>query len=157
MSNRVAIPKSFIPIQIQTGIVGLVALLLFLTTSRIVRLIDDFVPTDIDTLAFIIRVIALVVAVGAVYVTWKRENQQKYYLEGSSLIVETSGMSGSKAQEIITPKHASKIELSRSFFGNQFGYGDIIIQLDSYSHRSTYRLRNVLNPEKVIAELRARL
>lgn len=157
MNERIEIKKSHIPIEIQTGIVGLTALLLFLTTSRIVRIVDDFIPANISALTWGIRITALVIAVLAVVVTWVRSTRTKYFLEGSSLVIENAGLTGRKAQEIITPKHASKIELSRSFFGNQFGYGDIFIALDSYSHKNTYELKNILNPEKVIAELRARL
>lgn len=157
MSARFEIKKSHIPIEIQTGIVALVAILLFLTTSRIVRLVDDVIPANTRTLALAVRIIALIIAVLAVVVTWLRETRQKYYLEENSLIIQNGGLGGRKAQEIITPKHAPKIELSRSFFGSQFGYGDISLQVDSYSHKTTYVLRNVLNPEKIIAELRARL
>lgn len=157
MSKQIEIKKSPIPIEIQTAVVGFTALLLFLTTSRIVRIVGDVIPADTRTLGIIIRVVALTVAVLAVLVTWLRETRRKYYLDGGSLIIENGGMAGRKAQEIITPKRASRIELSRSFFGNQFGYGDILIEVDSYSHKNSYQLKNIENPEKIIAELRTRL
>lgn len=157
MNERIEIKKSHIPIEIQTGIVGLTALLLFLTTSRIVRIVDDFIPANISALTWGIRIIALIVAVLAVVMTWIRNTRKQYFLEGGTLIIQNTGISGKKAQEIITPKRASRIELSRSFFGNQFGYGDILIEVDSYSHKKTYELKNILNPERTIAELRARL
>lgn len=157
MSQRLEIKKSPVPIEIQTGLVALVALLLFLTTSKIVVLINNIIPSDTQLLAVVIKVLALGVAAGAVAMTWFRETRQKYYLEGSSIVLQNMEISGRKGEAIINPKHAPKIALSRSFFGRRFDYGDIILEIDSYSHKNTYHLKNVAHPEKVITELRSRL
>lgn len=157
MNERYEIPKSYIPAQIQTVTVGLVAFFLFITTSQIVRAVDSLIPADTKALSLMIRVVALAIAVLAVVATWVNNTRRHYYIEGNSLIINNSGVSGRKAQEIITPKHSSRIELTRSFFGNRFGYGNIIIAVDSYSHKTTYELKNILDPEAVVKELRTRL
>ncbi|HMS24052.1 MAG: hypothetical protein QG659_487 [Patescibacteria group bacterium] len=157
MSERYEIPKSYIPAEIQTATVGLVAFFLFITASQIVRAVDSLIPADTSSLSLIIRISALVIAVLAVMATWVNNTRRHYYIEANSLIIENSGVSGRKAQEIITPKHAPRIELTSSFFGNHFGYGDIVITVDSYSDKSRHELKNILDPEAVVKELRARL
>lgn len=157
MNQRYEIPKSYTSAQIQTGIVALIAVLLFLTTSRIVRLVDSFIPGGDGSLAFTIRFIALLVAVVSVIVTWTRTTRRRYYIDGSSIIIENTGSGGRSSQEIITPKRASKIQLTRSFFGQKFGYGNILIETDSYSHKGITELKDIVNPEAVIEQLRARL
>ncbi len=157
MNERYEITKSYIPIEIQTALVGLVAFLLFLTTSRMIGIVDDMIPADTGTLALLMRLIVFVIAILSVVATWIQNTRKHYFIDGRSLIIQNAGLGGRKAQEIITPKHAPKMTLSRSFFGNRFGYGDIRIDVDSYSHKTSYELKNILNPEKVIAELRARL
>lgn len=157
MSERYEIPKSYIQAEIQTAIVGLVAFFLFITASQIVRAVDSLIPADTSTLSLLIRVAALVIALLSVMATWANNTRRHYYIEGNSLIIESSGVSGRKAQEIITPKHAPRIELTSSFFGNRFGYGDIIITVDSYSDKSRHELKNIIEPEAVVKELRARL
>ena len=130
---------------------------MFITASQIVRAVDNLIPADTSTLSLLIRISALAIAVLAVMATWSNNTRRHYYIEGNSLIIENSSVSGRKAQEIITPKHAPRIGLTSSFFGNHFGYGDIVITVDSYSDKSRHELKNILDPEAVVKELRARL
>lgn len=157
MSSRYEIPKSYLPIKIQTVIIGLVALLLFLTTNRIIHLIDEVIPAETTTISFILRSVALIVAILSVVATWVRSTRSHYFLEDGSLIIKSSGLLKHGSQQIITPHHTSQLVLTRSFFGSRFGYGDIIIETDSPSQKRTHTLKNIVNPEKIIAELHSRL
>jgi len=144
-------------IKLQTVVIAIIALLLFLTTSRIVRIIDDFITADTSSIALAVRLTALVIAVLCVALAWLRATRQRFYIEDNRLVIQNGGMYGSNSQEIIIPQHASKMKLVRSFLGNKLGYGTVIIEVDSFSRKSVYELKNIVDPEKVIAELQARL
>ncbi len=157
MNTRYEIVKSRTPAAIQTVLIGIAALILFVVTSRIVRILDGFIPADTRTLGAIVRIAALVVAVLCVVVTWYRDKYKRYYIEDGSLVIQRNGLTGHSQQEVIRLKHSPNLKLALPFFGKQFGYGTITIEVDSYSQKSEHVLRYIEQPEKVLAELRARL
>jgi hypothetical protein len=157
MSKQYEIKKSYEMIKLQTAAIAIVGLILFFTTSRIVRIIDNFIPADTSSLALLVRLTALVVGVLCVSLAWFRATRRRFYLEDNRLVIQNGGIYGSQSQEVIIPQHASKLRLVRSLLGNKLGFGSIIIEVESFSRKSVYELKNVQDPEKVIAELKARL
>lgn len=157
MSKRYEIKKSYAMIKFQTALVAIVALVLFLTTSQILRIMGSFIPANTTGLGVTIRLIILVIGVLSVLLTWIRAQRRKYFLEDGRIIIQNGGIIGNHSEEIITPQHASKLRLIRSSLGNKLGYGTVVVEVDSFSRKSVYELKNIVEPEKVIAELQARL
>lgn len=157
MSQRYTIIKSRTPATIQTAVVAICALLLFVTTSSIVRIIDNVIPADTRMLALIVRLVLLVIAGLAVITTWFRDINKRYYVEDGRLIIENTSLSGHSEQTVVTMKHSPTLSLSLPFLGKLFGYGTIAIEIDSYSRKTEYLLRHIEHPQKTLAELKTRL
>lgn len=126
-------------------------------TSRILSLAGSFTPSDTSSLGLAIRLVALTVAVLCVVFTWVVGKQTRYFLEGNRIIIQKAGLSGVTSEEVITPQHTSRLRLVRSSLGSMFEYGSIMIEIESFSQKSVYELKNIEQPEKTLAELKDRL
>lgn len=155
--SHIEIPKSYVYAKTQTGIVTVAGMLLFFLTSYIVRIIDNAIPIDTSTGAFVVRLVALALMLLAISVTWFRNINTHYYIDGSSIIIQSSkNLVRASSRKIIKPKGITKITMDKTMLGKAFNYGCITIQVGDL-HKTTYKLNNVLHPEKIVAELQARL
>lgn len=153
----IEIPKSYVYAKIQTGIVTVVGMLLFFLTSYIVRIIDNEIPIDTSTSAFVIRLVALILMLLAISVTWFHNINTHYYIDDSSIIIQNSkNLMQASSREIIKPNKVSKITMNKTMLGRIFNYGCVSIQVGDI-HKTTYKLSNILHPEKIVAELQTRL
>jgi uncharacterized membrane protein len=157
MNNRIELKRTQKPAELQTVSIAIIVLVLLIITGQIVRAIDSFVPANTTVLALLTRLVSVAVGAISVYVTWVRNTRIRYYIEDNSLVIQNVGLVGRKAQEIITPKQAPKIILEKTFLGNRLGYGNILVEVDYFSKKSIYELKHIIDPEKAITELRARL
>lgn len=157
MNETYQIKKSYTSTKVKTIIVALIAALLFLTTSRIVGIIDDLFQADTQSLALLVRAVAFSVGLLSVVLTWVRDTKSSYSIEGGRLVIQRGSLTGKSKQEIITPPQAPKVRVLRSLLASRFNYGTIALDVDYFSHRTTYELKDVADPEKVVAELTARL
>lgn len=155
--HPIKIKKSYTFAKIQTGVVALISITMFIITSVIINKIDNITVSDTSSLALLINMIVFAIGIMAILTTWANNTQKNYYLDGKSIIIENSqNLTGRTSQEIISPKQISRIRLEKSSFGNMFDYGTIIIETN-HINKEIYKLKNIKRPEKVIAELRARL
>lgn len=157
MNKRIELKRTQKPAELQTAAIAVIVLILLIITGQIIRIVDNFIPANTTMLALLIRIISIIVGAVSVYITWIRNTRIRYYIEDSSLIIQNAGLVGRKAQEIITPKQAPKIILEKTFMGNKLGYGNIIVEVDYFSKKSSYELEYIVDPENAITELRARL
>ena len=157
MNKRIELKRTQKPAELQTAAIAVIVLILLIITGQIIRIVDNFIPANTTMLALLIRIISIIVGAVSVYITWIRKTRIRYYIEDSSLIIQNAGLVGRKAQEIITPKQAPKIILEKTFMGNKLGYGNIIVEVDYFSKKSSYELQYIVDPENAITELRARL
>lgn len=157
MNKRIELKRTQKPVELQTAAIAVIVLILLIITGQIIRVVDNFIPANTTMLALLIRIISIIVGAVSVYITWIRNTRIRYYIEDSSLIIQNAGLVGRKAQEIITPKQAPKIILEKTFMGNKLGYGNIIVEVDYFSKKSSYELQYIVDPENAITELRARL
>lgn len=157
MNKRIELKRTQKPVELQTAAIAVIVLILLIITGQIIRIVDNFIPANTTMLALLIRIISIIVGAVSVYITWIRNTRIRYYIEDSSLIIQNAGLVGRKAQEIITPKQAPKIILEKTFMGNKLGYGNIIVEVDYFSKKSSYELQYIVDPENAITELRARL
>ncbi|MCA9301385.1 hypothetical protein H6801_04275 [Candidatus Nomurabacteria bacterium] len=157
MNKRIELKRTQKPAELQTAAIAVIVLILLIITGQIIRIVDNFIPANTTMLALLIRIISIIVGAVSVYITWIRNTRIRYYIEDSSLIIQNAGLVGRKAQEIITPKQAPKIILEKTFMGNKLGYGNIIVEVDYFSKKSSYELQYIVDPENAITELRARL
>lgn len=157
MNKRIELKRTQKPVELQTAAIAVIVLILLIITGQIIRVVDNFIPANTTMLALLTRMASIIVGAIAVYVTWVRNTRIRYYIEDNSLIIQNAGLVGRKAQEIITPKQAPKIILEKTFMGNKLGYGNIIVEVDYFSKKSSYELQYIVDPENAITELRARL
>lgn len=157
MNKRIELKRTQKPAELQTAAIAVIVLILLIITGQIIRVVDNFIPANTTMLALLARMASIIVGAIAVYVTWVRNTRIRYYIEDNSLIIQNAGLVGRKAQEIITPKQAPKIILEKTFMGNKLGYGNIIVEVDYFSKKSSYELQYIVDPENAITELRARL
>lgn len=157
MNKRIELKRTQKPAELQTAAIAVIVLILLIITGQIIRVVDNFIPANTTMLVLLTRMASIIVGAIAVYVTWVRNTRIRYYIEDNSLIIQNAGLVGRKAQEIITPKQAPKIILEKTFMGNKLGYGNIIVEVDYFSKKSSYELQYIVDPENAITELRARL
>lgn len=157
MNKRIELKRTQKPVELQTAAIAVIVLILLIITGQIIRVVDNFIPANTTMLVLLTRMASIIVGAIAVYVTWVRNTRIRYYIEDNSLIIQNAGLVGRKAQEIITPKQAPKIILEKTFMGNKLGYGNIIVEVDYFSKKSSYELQYIVDPENAITELRARL
>jgi hypothetical protein len=151
----IEIKKSYKLKLLRVSFVSLTVVFLLLISSSIIREFREFFNLDAPLARFIFTSIILFVAVASIAVTWLRDRNKRYVLEGKQLIITNNSFGSGNTKKIIKlePKSVSSINLKQSSLGKILDYGTISIEVDNYSQKEVLSLANIENPHVVIAEI----
>ncbi len=134
-------------------ITAVVAVLLFVLISNILRFMSSFIEMDTASVGIIVRMIIIFVAISAVLATWFQDKYEQYNLEDNKLIITRGFLSARKQIVTLNPSSVSNLDLSQPFFGGMLHYGTIRIEINNFGGKETYFLRNIDRPEKAFTEI----
>jgi hypothetical protein len=151
----IEIKKSYKLKLLRVSFVSLLVVFLLLISSSIIREFREFFNIDAPLARFIVTSTIIFVAVATVAVTWLRDRNKKYVLEGKQLIITNNSFGSGNTKKIIKlePKSLSSINLKQSSMGKILDYGTISIEVDNYSQKEVLSLANIENPHAMLAEI----
>ncbi|MCA9339226.1 PH domain-containing protein [Candidatus Saccharibacteria bacterium] len=150
---KLKIKKNQDIVRVKVAIVAVIALFVFLLISNILRFMSDFITMDTTAVGVMVRVIVIIVAVGAIFATWFQDKYEQYILDDDKLIIERGFLNARQQIIALGPSTVSNIDLSQPFFGGMFHYGTIRIDINNFGGKETYQLKNIDQPQKVFSAI----
>lgn len=149
----VQIKKSQRLMQARVFLVSVMALLIVIFISQILRFLGGFIEADVSKFGILVRVIVIVVALAAVFATWIQDRYEKYMIEGEKLIITRGFMAPRK--QIITLSHetVSSVNLKQTFLGGMLNYGSVQIEVNNFGGKEAHILKNINDPHKALSEV----
>lgn len=152
---KVPIKKSPQLKQFRMIAVSIVALVLVLFTSQILRFIGGLAAVEMPALGLLIRLLVIMIGVLAVLVTWLQDRSTAYELDDNKLIITKGILSGRQQIISLNPETVLNIELHQSLLGSKLDYGVITIEMAHSGGTAVYELRNIAAPHSIFAQLDA--
>lgn len=140
--------------------VAVIALLLVLLTSLMLRMIGSGIGVEgRTTLGTLLRVIIVLVALGAVLATWLQDRYKQYTIDDDKLIISNHflGANGNKQIVTLSPSTVSKLELQQTVLGKKYNYGSITIEIDSVSGKELHTIASIDRPQEILAAIDSHL
>ena len=154
----VKIEKNMKPAVIKTALAVVTASFLFTITSSLLRGINNAIPADTTTWTWIFRIVALIVAVIAVAVTWLNETSTSYAIDGNSLVIMGGNNLGRQDKRIINIHNIVDVKARKTVFGRILGFAKIELKVTQIgNHSEKVLLPNITNYTEVILALQSRI
>ncbi|MBP6880064.1 PH domain-containing protein [Candidatus Saccharibacteria bacterium] len=157
--KEIKIQKSRKLAGVQFIVVTTVTILLVILSFVLLRGMRVFLGRDITTFGLILRILIVLLAIAAAYVTNLSDKNKTYILRGEKLIISNNGFGLSTRETIlkIAPSSVSRIKLEQSILGKMLDVGTITISIDGNSGKKVHRLVGIDNPKKIIVWLESGL
>jgi uncharacterized membrane protein YdbT with pleckstrin-like domain len=154
----VKIEKNLKPSIVKTALVVVAASFLFVITSSILRAVNDLIPGDTTAWTWFFRLVALTIAIIAVFVTWFNDTTTSYEIEGNSLIVKGGNNVGRQDKKIVNIHNIVEISAKKTLWGRLLGHAQIELMVTQIgNHRERITLPNIANYDEVIKALHTRI
>jgi membrane protein YdbS with pleckstrin-like domain len=154
----VKIEKNIKPSIAKTALVVIIASFLFTITSSLLRGIDSIIPADTTAWTWAFRIVALVIAIIAVVVTWLNETSTSYTIDGNSLVIRGGNNLGRQDKRIINIHNIVEIKARKTVLGRMFGFAQVQLKVTQIgNHSQRVLLPNITNYDDVIVALQTRI
>lgn len=139
--------------------VSLVAVFLVILSFVLLKSMRNFLGIDITLFGWILRLMIVLVALGAGYATNLQDKNKKYTFKDQKLIISNRyfGLKNTETVFKIAPGLVSNINLKQSISDKILGVGTVSLSIDGYSGKNVYRLAGIDKPKRVVDWLESSL
>ena len=139
----------------QVGVVLIIAIALVLLTFALLADGRNYLGVDGTALGWIVRIVILVVAAGAVFAAYANGRGRTYDFKSDTLVITDNGFGVTEHTKIIslTPQSVSSLSVEQSMVEKMIDVGTVVISVDGASSPATYRIEDIDYPDEFLAEL----
>jgi len=149
MTEESQIAKSPAPAIIQTTVITVIGVILFLLVSSALTVIGSFISYDASSLGNFVRLLVVLLVALAILSVHTNVQKMKYSMSSAGITTSTGNIVGKKHLQIYNLAIITSIELDQPALNDKFHYDNINLNIDM--------LENIERPKAIVANICSKL